>query len=185
MRVIAGKYRSRTIQMPKGAEARPTKDRVREALFNILGASVNGAAVLDAFAGSGAFGIEAVSRGAKRVVFVDIDKRCIVTVKKNLEALGISDDAASLIRADAIMAFDTLERRKEKFDIVLFDPPYYSDTAKKSLIKIDARDILTPRCIVVVEHHKNDALPEELDVITSYRIARYGDIRLSFYRLKK
>ncbi len=185
MRVIAGKYRSRIIKMPKGPEIRPTKDRIREALFNIIGDFVRGAAVLDAFAGSGAFGIEALSRGAKRAVFVDNNKRCVETIKKNLKALNVQIKNISIIKMDVFKAFYFLERKKEKFDIVLLDPPYYKDMAKKSLIKLDRHDILTSSCIIAVEHHRNDILPEELDVLTSYRIARYGDICLSFYKARK
>ena len=86
---------------------------------------------------------------------------------------------------DVFKAFHALERKKEKFNIILLDPPYYKDMAKKSLIKLDQHDILTSSCIIVAEHHKNDILPDELDRITSYRIARYGDIYLSFYKTKK
>jgi 16S rRNA (guanine966-N2)-methyltransferase len=185
MRVIGGEYRSRIIKMPKGARIRPTKDRVREALFNIIGEQVPGAAVLDAFAGSGAFGIEALSRGAKRAVFIDKDRRCIETIKQNLEALNVKIKNISIINTDAFKAFYTLERKKEKFNIILLDPPYYKDMAKKGLIKLDRHDILSPLCVIIAEHHKNDTLPKELDRITSYRIARYGDIYLSFYKTKK
>ena len=184
MRIIAGKYKSRTIRMPKGAKVRPTKDRIREALFNMITPYIRGAAVLDTFAGSGAFGIEAVSRGAGHVVFVEKDRRCVDTIRKNLETLGVGPDSTSIIKMDAFRAFDMLGRGGEKFDIILLDPPYYSDMAKKSLIKLNRHDILTSRCIIIAEHHKKDALPEDLDVITTYRKASYGDIRLTFYRLK-
>jgi len=183
MRVIAGKYRSRIIKMPKGVNVRPTKDRIREALFGIIGEFVCGATVLDAFAGSGAFGIEALSRGAKRVVFLDKDKRCIETIKENLKNLDIKTEAVSIIRMDVFKAFYVLEQKKEKFDIVLFDPPYHKEMAKKSLIKLECHDIVSNYCIIIIEHHKNDALPKELNTITSYRTVRYGDICLTFYKV--
>ena len=185
MRIIAGKYRSRIIKMPKGPEIRPTKDRVREALFGIMGEFICGAAVLDAFAGSGAFGIEALSRGAERVVFVDKDKRCAETIRENLETLDIKKDTASILKIDAFKAFDILEQKKEKFNIVLLDPPYYKDMAKKSLIKINDRDILNPPYLIIAEHHKDDILPKELNGITSYRTASYGDVCLTFYKAKR
>lgn len=185
MRVIAGKYRSRIIKMPKGVKVRPTKDRIREALFNIIGESIWGATVLDAFAGSGAFGIEALSRGAKRVVFIDKDKRCIETIKENLKNLGIKEGDVSIIRMDAFRAFYVLEGSHEKFNIVLLDPPYYKDMAKKSLNKLDGRDILTSHCIIVAEHYKDDILPKKLNNITSYRTVGYGDVCLTFYRIRK
>jgi 16S rRNA (guanine(966)-N(2))-methyltransferase RsmD len=185
MRIIAGKYRSRNIRMAKHPDIRPTKDRVREALFNIIGKFVQAATVLDAFAGSGAFGIEALSRGAKRVVFIDKDRRCIRVIRENLNSLGIKNNAVSIIKMDAMDAFGILERKKEKFDIVLLDPPYYRGMVKKSLIKLDHRDILAFPCIIVAEHHKEDFLPEELNNIILYRTVHYGDVCLTFYKTKK
>ncbi len=185
MRIIAGKYRSRIIKMPKGTQIRPTKDRIREALFNILGDSICGARVLDAFAGSGAFGIEALSRGAKRVVFVDDNKKCIETIRENLRALAVEKKSVSIVKMDFFKAFSVLEYKKEKFDIILLDPPYYKDMAKKSLIKLDRHAILTGLSIIVAEHHKNDILPGEFEHVSPYRIARYGDILLSFYKAKR
>jgi 16S rRNA (guanine(966)-N(2))-methyltransferase RsmD len=157
---------------------------VREALLGIIGEFVCEATVLDVFAGSGAFGIEALSRGAKRVVFIDKDKRCIDTIKENLKTLNINKRDVSIIKMDAFKAFDYLEQRKEKFNIVLLDPPYYKDMAKKSLIKLDRHDILTTYYIIIAEHHKNDVLPKELNNIISYRTACYGDIYLTFYKVK-
>ncbi len=171
--------------MPKGPKIRPTKDRVREALFGIIGEFVCEATVLDAFAGSGAFGIEALSRGAKRVVFIEKDKRCVDTIRENLKTLGIKDSTASIIKMDVSKAFYVLEHKKEKFNIALLDPPYYKDLAKKSLIKLDRHDILKFPCVIVAEHHRNDILSENLNNITSYRTARYGDICLTFYKAKK
>lgn len=184
MRIIAGKYKSRIIKMPRGAKIRPTKDRVREALFGIIGEFAVGASVLDLFAGSGAFGIEALSRGAKRAVFIDREGSCIKTIKENLKGLNINSKISTVMEMDVFRAIDFLKRRNETFDLVLLDPPYHKGLAKKSLIKLDRRDILKPLCIVVCEHHKNDTIPEELDSITSYRTARYGDVCLTFYMAK-
>lgn len=185
MRVIAGKYKSRIIKMPRGPRIRPTKDRVREALFGIIGEFAVGASVLDLFAGSGAFGIEAVSRGAKRAVFIDREGSCIKTIKENLNTLNINGKISTVIKMDAFRAIDFLSRRKETFDLVLLDPPYHKGLAKKSLIKLDRHDILKPPCIVVCEHHKNDTMPEMMDNITSYRTVRYGDVCLTFYKGKR
>ena len=160
------------------------KDRIREALFNIIGDFACGARVLDAFAGSGAFGIEALSRGAKHVVFVDNNIKCIQTIRENLNGIDAAKEKVSVLKMDAFKAFSLLEHKKEKFDIVLLDPPYYKDMAKKSLIKLDGHDILTELSIIVAEHHKKDILPEKLENISSCRIARYGDILLSFYKVK-
>ncbi len=182
MRIIAGEYRSRKINMPKDAGVRPTKDRIREALFNIMSPVIKDAVVLDLFAGSGAFGLEAISRGAERAVFVDVSAGCIETIKSNISALGIGSQKVDVVKGDAMRTLSGLERRGELFDIVLADPPYYEDMVKKCLIKLDAYAILTQNCIVVCEHHRNDALPEGLKNLTLFRTATYGDIDLSFYK---
>ncbi len=170
--------------MPKAVKIRPTKDRVKESLFGILGDFVCGKTVLDLFAGSGAFGMEALSRGACRAVFIEKDGRCVGTIKENLRSLGIGDDIAPVIRADALKAAQELELKKERFDLILLDPPYHKDLAKKCLIKIDRHDILKTRCVIAVEHHKADAMPDMLNNITNYRTVCYSDVCLSFYRAK-
>jgi len=184
MRVISGLYKSRRIRMPKGAVVRPTKDRIREALFNIVAENVNGARVLDLFAGSGAFGIEALSRGAENSVFVDSDARCVRAIKENLEDLGIEGSRFKFIRADAMQAIKTLQKEAQVFDLIFIDPPYYRGIVKKCLIKLDSHDILSRNCIVCAEHFKKDVAPEGLVNILLHRTACYGDIRLSFYKSK-
>lgn len=184
MRIIAGKYRSRLIRSPKDREVRPTKDRIREALFNIITEYINGADVLDIFAASGAFGIEAISRGAERATFIDSKKACIKTIEDNVKMLGIDGGKINLLRMDAFKAIDKLCNEGKKFDIVLLDPPYYKEIAKKCLIKLNERDILKPGCIIVVEHYKKDILSVKIGNLSSYRTACYGDIWLTFYKLK-
>jgi 16S rRNA (guanine(966)-N(2))-methyltransferase RsmD len=184
MRIIAGKYRSRLIRIPRNAEVRPTKDRIREALFDIIKGEVGGAEVLDLFAGSGALGIEAISRGAKSAIFVDDKRECIKTIEENLKALGIPDDNFNIIKMDYVKAIDNLVNDGKKFDIIFLDPPYYGEAAKKCLIKLSERDILKPLCVIIAEHHKRDILPKEMGSITSYRSVCYGDICLTFYKEK-
>ncbi|MBN1871699.1 MAG: 16S rRNA (guanine(966)-N(2))-methyltransferase RsmD, partial [Candidatus Omnitrophica bacterium] len=161
MRIISGRYRSRLIQMPKRPLIRPTKDRIREALFNILGTSVIHASVLDAFAGSGAFGLEALSRGADKVVFVDKEAACCATIGKNLEKLEIEKSYYQIMKLDTFEALNLFQRKGIRFSMVLLDPPYYRGIAKKCLIQLDCRDILSQPCIIAVEHYKNDEMPEE------------------------
>jgi len=184
VRIIAGKYRSRIIKMPKTTAIRPTKDRIRESLFGILGESVKGKIVLDLFAGSGAFGMEALSRGAKLAIFVEGHARCISAIKENLTALEIETEAYRVLRADVFRAMAALENKKEKFDLVLLDPPYNKDLAKKCLLVINRHDILYPHCIIVAEHHKDDTLPGEVNNIINYRRVCYGEVCLSFFKLK-
>ncbi|MFH0840222.1 MAG: 16S rRNA (guanine(966)-N(2))-methyltransferase RsmD [Candidatus Omnitrophota bacterium] len=185
MRIIAGKYRSRLIRSPRVEGVRPTKDRIREALFNIIREYIEGRDVLDLFAGSGAFGIEAISRGANKAVFVDSQRECIKAIEGNLNMLEVEKDRFGIIKMDVFKAVDSLIGAGKKFDIILMDPPYYKEMAKKCLIKLSERDILNPRCVIMAEHHKKDILPQEIGGITSYRSACYGDICLTFYKSKE
>lgn len=181
MRIIGGEYRSRLIAMPKGVVIRPTQDRVREAVFNMLG-DVTDKVVLDLFAGSGAFGMEAISRGAARAVFVDNNSRCTDTIRANLESLGIEEYRYDIIRAHALSAFPRLVKEDERFDLVFVDPPYYKDMARKSLINIDSYDILTQIGVVIVEHFKKDSLLAPLETLFQEKERLYGDTAITIYR---
>ncbi|MFA5085620.1 MAG: 16S rRNA (guanine(966)-N(2))-methyltransferase RsmD [Candidatus Omnitrophota bacterium] len=184
MRIIGGEYKSRSISMPRGVEIRPTQDKVREALFNILG-DITGRRALELFAGSGAFGIEAISRGAVSVTFVDNNFRCVQTIKSNLESLGITKSKYSVIKGNALtMPEKFLGRGQEfgKFDIVFLDPPYYRGMAKKCLINIDSYDIVSPVGLVIVEHSKKDALYAELERFVFVDERRYGDTVITIYK---
>jgi 16S rRNA (guanine(966)-N(2))-methyltransferase RsmD len=183
MRIIAGEYKSRLIDMPKGVEIRPTQDKVREAVFNILAGSIQGSNALDLYAGSGAFGLEALSRGARRAVFVDESPKCVNVIKKNVERLRISDERVVILRLDSIKALKTLEGAGEEFDLVFLDPPYHRDMAKKCLISITKYDILAPIHRIVVEHHKRDALGTIEDTRTVDE-RTYGDTRISIFEMR-
>ena len=167
--------------MPKGVQMRPTQDKVREALFNILG-DISGKKILELFAGSGAFGIEAISRRAGSVTFVDNNFRCIQTIKSNLGSLGASDLRYSIIKADALKSSAKFAAQSTKFDIIFLDPPYYKDMAKKCLINIDSYDIVAPVGLVLVEHFKKDALSAELERLVFVDERRYGDTVITIYR---
>ncbi len=181
MRIIGGEYKSRSIVMPKGVEMRPTQDKVREALFNILG-DITGKKVLELFAGSGAFGIEAISRGAVSVTFVDNNFRCVQTIKSNLGSLCVPDSRYNIIRVDALKFPAKLAQSREKYDIIFLDPPYYLDMAKKCLINIDSYDIVAPVGLVIVEHFKKDALGAELERFVFLDERRYGDTVITILR---
>ena len=182
MRIIGGEYKSRLIAMPKGVEIRPTQDKVREAIFNILGDCLCEKTVLELFAGSGAFGIEAISRGAKSVTFVDNNFRCTQTIRANLESLGVSDSKYDLIKTNALSVLPRLAKNAEKFDIVFLDPPYYKEIAKKCLINIDSYDIVSPVGLIIIEHFKKDALDVELERFLFLDERRYGDTVITIYR---
>lgn len=187
MRISAGKYAGRTVAPPKGPRIRPTQDYVRQALFNILGARVGGARVLDLFAGSGALGIEALSRGAAHATFVDRSGFCIRAVEQNLENLlgQASWESSTLLKADILSAIRKLALRRQTFDLVLLDPPYGEDLTRKTLIALCQGAIVSQSGWVVVESAKRDPLPPAFEESGSrlmmQRIETYGDTALTFY----
>jgi len=177
MRIVAGQARGRKLAAPPGREVRPTSDRVREALFSILGPAVRGARVLDLFAGSGALGIEALSRGAAHAVFVDRAGAAVATVRRNLEATGFTA-RARVVRADALRALDRLGREGAAFDLAFVDPPYSGGLREAALARLVARGVLAAAGRVVVEH----ATGAEPPVIACLRIIaskRYGGTALT------
>ena len=181
MRIIGGVYRSRLIDMPKGVEMRPTQDKVREAIFNILG-DISGKAVLDLFSGSGAFGIESLSRGAFRSTFVENNIRCVQTIEKNLDSLHIPADRYDIIKASALRAVYGLEEAGSKYDIIFMDPPYHKDLAKNCLINLDSCDILSQFATVVVEHYRLDELDFDLETLLPDKERKYGDTVITFLK---
>lgn len=184
MHITGGVLKGRKLKLPR-VRIRLSRDEVRQALFNILGQKVVGAEVLDLFSGSGSLGMEAISRGAKSVIFVEKDKRCVKALRENLILVEESKDkggqTADILAIDAFKAFDLLSRRGRRFDMIFMDPPYYKDLAKKCLIDLDSCDILTPNGLVVVEHYKKDILPEVTKRLRLTQKRRYGDTTLSFY----
>lgn len=180
MKITGGDLRGRVIHVPKGVNIRPTLDKVRQAIFNILGDRVAGAAVLDLYSGSGSLGLEALSRGADSVYFVEKNKECIEKIKGNLISLKLSAHAAVMC-ANVLDMLVRLDKEGKKFDIIFLDPPYYKDLAKKTLINVSHCDILSPNNTVVAEHHKTDSIPEKIDSLELSSERRYGDIVVTFY----
>lgn len=181
MRIVGGQYGSRHIGMPKGAEIRPTQDKVREAVFNILGDMAD-KRILDLFAGSGAFGLEALSRGASYAVFVENNFRCVEAIRQNIESLKILPSYYDIIKTNAISVFPRLANSAGRYDLVFMDPPYRKDLAKKCLINLDSCDILTATGFVIAESHKKDELPEDLHTLIPLKVRAYGDTNITIYR---
>lgn len=186
MRITSGTHKSRIIKAPDGI--RPTLDNVRKAIFDILGECVEGSKVLDLFAGSGALGIEALSRGAASCAFVDNSRASIKAIKANLEGLGLAGaghgpSESSVIYADSEAAIGRLSGDGAAFDIIFMDPPYYKELAKKTLFLLGDCDILSGTGVAVIEHSKHDGpLPPVCGGLKLLRTARYGDTLVSFYR---
>ena len=185
MRITTGTFRSRLIKYPK--HIRPTQDKIRKSIFDIISQVVAGSKFLELFAGSGAIGIEALSNAAKEVIFVDSDIRCCKIIGSNLRALGLisKEGQADILAKDALKAIELLANQSRKFDILFLDPPYYQDLVKKTLQKIAVCDILTPHALVIVEHNKKDILEDNLLNLTRFKQKRYADTLLSFYERSK
>jgi 16S rRNA (guanine966-N2)-methyltransferase len=177
MRVIAGAFKGRTLQAPRGQRTRPTADRVREAVFSMLG-SVDGLRVLDLFAGSGALGIEALSRGAGRAVFVERDAAAARVLGENLGALGIGADAAELRRGDALSALRSAFQAGETYDLVFIDPPYSGAHQWSSQLSAKLPQVLAPAARVVVESDRRAPLQLPIPVETE---RRYGDTSIKIH----
>jgi len=184
MRVIAGTFRSRQLKSLKGLALRPTSDRLRETLFNILGERVTGARFLDLFAGSGAVGIEALSRGAREVVFIENHAPATALIRKNLESLGIQA-GARVLTADVMRGMHELSAKPttESFEIVFLDPPYAAaGEYARVLAFLGDATFLGDGSLVIAEHRKTCTLPEKVGRLERVRLLRQGDAGLTFYR---
>jgi len=181
MRVISGKYKGRRLRGPEGLELRPTGDRLKETLFNILGPDIAGAAVLDVFSGTGAIGIEALSRGAREVVFIENAPAGERLINQNLRLCGI-ESGCRVLQQDVFKALRMLSRRGFHAEIAFFDPPYnwqpYRDLIEITFIK----GLLSEHGRAVIEHHRKALLPEAGEGYQRFRIVRQGDHCLSFYK---
>lgn len=185
MRVIAGTYRSRILKSLKGLALRPTSDRLRETLFNVLGSGVAGSRFVDLFAGTGAIGIEALSRGAAEVVFIENHAPAATLIRRNLDSLGVRS-GVTILAVDALRGLAMLVSRKTGtepgFDYVFLDPPYTAAADYSRVLRyLGSANILAPGGIVIAEHRRNFALPEELGALRRVRVLRQGDAALSFY----
>ncbi len=187
MRVIAGKYRSRTLHSLRGMDVRPTSDRLRETLFNVLTAgnpsALEGSVWLDLFAGTGAVGIEAISRGAKEVFFVEHSAAAAQTIRNNLQALGVSN-GFNILQEDLPRAFWRMERQKVAADVVFIDPPYrMSDAYTNTLQSLADSSLIWAMTVVVAEHEKKFDPGEEFGALRRFRLLTQGSAALSFYRM--
>ncbi len=180
MRVIAGEFKGRRLLSPRGVGTRPTSDRVREALFDVIAPKVEGALFLDAYAGTGAVGVEALSRGASRSVFVECDRGALQALRANLAALGIEDRATVLAEPFA-RAASNLAREKARFDLVFLDPPYGPGELLRALRHTEARDLLAPGGLVIAEHDTKFLVPALERTLRRARTLRYGGTALSLY----
>ncbi len=178
----------RHLEAPKGPTIRPTLDHVRQAIFNLIGQKMAGAKVLDLFSGSGALGIEALSRGAAHATFVERSFFCIQAIQENLQVLSLDSvepPVCEIIRADFLTGLRKLRNAGELFDLILLDPPYGHHLARKSLNALCQYAIVARSGLVVAEHDKRDPLPKDLEenetALVLQRRVQYGDTALSIY----
>jgi 16S rRNA (guanine(966)-N(2))-methyltransferase RsmD len=182
MRVIAGLFKSRRLKSTPPAGIRPTSDKLRETLFNVLGPAVDGAVFLDGYAGMGGVGIEAISRGAQQVYFVDQSRKACAIIRENLAELDVTS-GFQVLEMPLARAADLIERDGVQFDIAFLDPPYErEDLYAQDLAAFGARPLLSQDGILVVEHSKRVQLPETSGSLQRYRTLTHGDSSLSFYR---
>jgi len=181
MRIISGEYRGRILKSPADLKTRPTSDRLRETLFNILNPKIDDETrFLDLCAGTGAIGIEAISRGAKFATFVDKSQRACALIEENLDLLGVPEEQTEVVR-NTSEKFVTREHATA-WDIVFYDPPY-QENYRVFLFEFAANvsRLLTPDGILIAEHHAKNLLPDVVGDIRRWRILKQGEIRLSFY----
>jgi 16S rRNA (guanine966-N2)-methyltransferase len=181
-RILAGQGKGRRLKSPRGLETRPTGARVRQTLFDILAAELPGARVLDPFAGSGAIGLEALSRGAERVVLVDTSGPAVAALQENARALAHVGGEVQVFRQDARVALGALADQGIRFDVIYLDPPYGGDFYEPVLEQIGTTGLLAEGGVAVAEHFHKKVLPETIGGLVRTREVRVGDHRLSFYR---
>jgi 16S rRNA (guanine966-N2)-methyltransferase len=186
VRIIAGEYRSRSVEAPAGLATRPTSDRLRETLFNVLAPRIEASAFLDMYAGSGAVGIEALSRGAARVTFVEREPKALATLRGNLERLGIG--AGFRVQARSVAAFlrhaNEAGSKQECYEAVFLDPPW--DAAAEYAATLGAlggaaSGLLAEDAVVIAEHRRKERLEDRYGCLERTRLLEQGDAALSFY----
>jgi 16S rRNA (guanine(966)-N(2))-methyltransferase RsmD len=187
MRIIAGTYRSRVLKSLKSLALRPTSDKLRETLFNVLGPGVSGSRFLDLFAGTGAIGIEALSRGAAEVVFVENHPPAAALIRRNLESLDICS-GATVLAVDALRGLEKLASRQKsssaRYDFIFLDPPYAAAKDYARVLEfLGSANLLAPGGIIIAEHRRSFNLPEEIGALRRYRVLKQGDAALSFYHV--
>ncbi|MCK5450518.1 MAG: 16S rRNA (guanine(966)-N(2))-methyltransferase RsmD [Candidatus Omnitrophica bacterium] len=181
MRIIAGEHRGRKIKQPKIDITRPTKDRVREAVFNIIAMDVPGANFLDLFSGSGAFGLEALSRGAKKAVFVENNFECSKIIRENINSMNLEENTTVMVE-DVYKSIEYLAEERQRFDLIFADPPYNTNIVKKLLIIIYQYDIVSSTGFLILEHHKNEDIPGFPGDVSLYKQRTYGKTIISVFK---
>ncbi|MBW4080865.1 16S rRNA (guanine(966)-N(2))-methyltransferase RsmD [Paenibacillus sp. S150] len=181
MRVVSGSAKGRPLKSVPGSGTRPTTDKVKEAMFSIIGPYFEGGAVLDLFAGTGGLGIEALSRGMDQAVFVDMEQKSIDTVRANLKAAKV-EEQAEVYRNDAGRALSALEKRGRSFDLVFLDPPYRLKHGHELMLAMVQKGLLRQDAVIVLEHESGYEYPEVIPGFHRTRQAVYGETTVCIYK---
>lgn len=181
MRVITGTAKGHRLKSLPGRQTRPTADRVKEAMFNVLNPVIAGSCFLDLFAGTGSVGVEALSRGAELAVFIDESPAACQIIKENLTKTGLLD-RAQVYRQEARRAVGILAGRGQRFSLIFVDPPYRQGLVEPVLKLIDQCNIIAQKGLVIVETAATEQLPEEVGRLTRFRSTDYGDTKISYYQ---
>lgn len=181
MRVLAGTLKGQRLVTARGSTTRPTGDRVRIACLDTLMPFLGAGPFLDLFAGAGAVGIEALSRGAPSAVFVEVDASALRALRENIARLGL-EERARVMREDAARAVEALARRGERFAVLFLDPPYASPRAVDALEAVATGGVLGPAAVVVLQHPTKSQPPERPGVLTAWKARRFGETTLTFFR---
>jgi len=179
MRIISGTSKGRKLVTLKSPSLRPTSDRVKESIFNILREEIEGGMVLDLFAGTGNLGIEALSRGAKKVIFVEKGRHALGLIQRNLAQFGL-EEQSEILPTDANRAIGILKQRGKTFDLIFMDPPYEKGLIEETLTKLSSHQIYHRDSILVIEHHRRELLPPIINRWNLIRQRQMGDTVISF-----
>lgn len=180
MRVISGNAKGRPLRAVPGTGTRPTTDKVKEAVFSMIGPYFDGGDALDLFAGTGALGIEAVSRGMSRAVFIDADRKAIETIRHNVQTARM-EEHAEIFRTDAMQALKAMAKRSRAFDFIFLDPPYRMKQVPDLLLYMEEHGVAREGATVVVEHDAAHRYPERIGSFVMRRHAEYGETGISIY----
>jgi 16S rRNA (guanine(966)-N(2))-methyltransferase RsmD len=185
MRVVSGKNKGMPLKAVPGSNTRPTTDKVKESIFNMIGPYFDGGIGLDLFAGSGGLGIEALSRGLDKVIFVDKDFKAIQTIKENLEACRLNENSrAEVYRNDYIRALKALTKREIKFDYIFLDPPYRHEIIESILSYISDNKLFSDNGIVLAEFDSEKNIASDVGVYSEFKSEKYGSCGIKIYKVK-
>lgn len=180
MRIISGEYGGRRLKAVPGKNTRPTTDKIKESMFNIIGPYFDGGSCLDLFAGSGSLAIEAVSRGMEHAVLIDKAPAAISTIRENI-ATTKEPEKFTVLRSDATKALDKLQQQHQSFDVIFFDPPYAEQKIVSQIERLLAMDLVAKNALIICEVDRNVELPNSVQTLTSFKVGNYGTTKVMFY----